>query len=56
METKLNCFLLPQSVLNFLHSARLTGVPVADQPPDAEYDDKTFDLCGTASTSAESLG
>ena len=56
METKPNCFLLPQSVLNFLHSARLTGALVAEQPLDAEYDGKTLDLCGTASSSAGSLG
>jgi hypothetical protein len=53
VETKPNCFLLPQSVLNFLHSARLTGAPVAEKSPDAEYDDKTLDLCGTASSSAK---
>ena len=46
VETKPNCFLLPQSVLNFLHSARLTGVPVAEQPPDAEYDGKSVEGCG----------
>jgi hypothetical protein len=40
VETKPNCFLLPQSVLNFLHSARLTGALVAEQPLDAEYDGK----------------
>jgi hypothetical protein len=53
VETKPNCFLLPQSVLNFLHSRRLTGASVAEQPRDAEYDGKTLDLCGTASSSAK---
>ena len=37
-------FLLPQYVLNFLHSARLAGAPIAEQPPDTEYDGKAFDL------------
>ncbi len=47
-------FLLPQYVLNFLYSARLAGAPVAEQPPDAEYDGKAFDLSGT--TSSERMG
>jgi hypothetical protein len=46
------CFLLPQSVLNSLHSARLTGAPVAEQPLDAECDGKSVEGCGTASSSA----
>jgi hypothetical protein len=36
VETKPNCFLLPQHVPNFLHSGRLTGASVAEQPLDAE--------------------
>jgi hypothetical protein len=40
---KPTCFLLPLSVLNFLHSARLTGASVAEKPLDAEYDGKSVD-------------
>ena len=42
VETKPNCFLLPQHVPNFLHSGRLTGASVAEQPLDAEYDGKSL--------------
>ena len=46
-------FWLPHSVLNSLVSARLTGGPFAEQPPDAEYDGKSVEGCGTASSSAK---